>query len=306
MAKFAVDTKVLSNCSQRLSNQVKRINALDSSLIKVANDIKASTSFELARINVIRFDKDLLTISDNFKSLSTALNNIIKEYENRFFWNSSDINALDTDITDAGMLYKDQLEYRISNAVEPAVSQLYQKYIDKIKVAEDLYNDTAHYNPFFNHIKYNAALDGMDPRGAGSVYFHEVGHLIDDRSDWFGNKSTDWSYDFYDSLKSDFDNYVKSKGCASVQDAYDEINNWLWTDGDMKAGVSDIIRGLSGEEIGKWGHEMKYYNKGSIAKEAFANFFEAGMSDTSVKLDYIKEVFPNAYENYMKMINDAL
>jgi hypothetical protein len=306
MAKIKVETKILSDCSQRLMNQAKRINTLHSSLIKVANGIKASTSLELTSINVNRFEKDILALSDSFKSLSTTLNEIITEYENRISWNKSDVSSLETDITDAGMLYIEELEYRITNAVEPSARELYNKYKNKIKIAKDMYYDTAHYNPFFNYIKYNIALDSMNPQGAGSVYFHEVGHLIDDRSDWFGDRSTDRSYDFYDTLKSDFDNYVKSIGYATFEDAKDEIDKWLWNNGDMKAGVSDIIRGLSGTEIGKWGHEMDYYNKSSIANEAFAHFFEAGMSDTSVKLDYIKEVFPNAYEIYLKMVEDAL
>jgi len=306
MAKFMVKTEILSNCSQRLMTQSKRINTLHYSIVKVANTIDSLSSFELARISVSRFEEAMLTISNNFQSLSTALTDIIAEYEKYASWNAADTNSLKTDVPEEGMLYSDMLESRIANAVEPSSRELYNIYKNKIRIAEDLYLDTAYYNSLLNHIKYNSAMDSMDPRGPGSVYFHEVGHMIDDYSKLFGNRSTDKSYDFYETLKSDLDNYIKSKGYTTFNEAQNDINNWLWQDADMKSGVSDLIRGLSGAQVGKWGHDMDYYTESSIAKEAFAHFFEAGMSDTSVKLDYIKEVFPNAYEKYLQMINDAL
>ena len=75
----------------------------------------------------------------------------------------------------------------------------------------------------------------------------------------------------------------------------------------MKNGVSDLVNGLTdGKACGGWLHEDSYYNKNSIAKEAFAHFFEAGMSADTTKLDYIKEIFPSAYQEYQKMIQDEL
>ncbi len=100
---------------------------------------------------------------------------------------------------------------------------------------------------------------------------------------------------------------MEDNGYTNKEKAYDDIAAWLKRDADMKNGVSDLVKGLTnGKSVGYWEHDSDYYTEDSIAKEAFAHFFEAGMSDTSIKLDYIKEVFPNAYEEYVKMIKEEL
>lgn len=209
------------------------------------------------------------------------------------------------------MTYEEYLQYRYDNAVDENTKKLYKKYLEDIKIKEDNYDDTAYYDGFWNHIKYNTDDDSTNPRGQGTTYYHEVGHLIDDQSDWFGYTSTDGSYDFYNKLNEDLDNYVskimEEKGYTDKQDAYDDLSEWLWDDPDAKNGVSDIVKGLTdGDASGKWGHEDDYYNSKSISKEAFAHFFEAGMEIDSTELNYIKEIFPNAYEEYQKMIEEEL
>lgn len=39
-----------------------------------------------------------------------------------------------------------------------------------------------------------------------------------------------------------------------------------------------------------------------LEREAFASFFEAGMSYKSQKYMYIQEIFPNAYNLFEKML----
>lgn len=209
------------------------------------------------------------------------------------------------------MTYEEYLRYRYENAVDENTKKFYEKYLENIRIKDDDYDETAYYNGFWNHIKYNIDDDSTDPRGVGSTYYHEVGHLVDDQSDLFGYTSTDNSYDFYEKLNEDLDNYIDKimddKGYTDKQDAYDDLSDWLWDDPDMKNGVSDIVLGLTdGEAGGKWGHSDDYYNSRSISKEAFAHFFEAGMETDSKKLDYLKEVFPTAYEEYQKMLEDEL
>ena len=49
-----------------------------------------------------------------------------------------------------------------------------------------------------------------------------------------------------------------------------------------------------------------YYNDTSMENEAFAHFFEAGMSYKPKKLTYIITVFPNAYRRFEEMLKDEL
>ncbi len=210
-----------------------------------------------------------------------------------------------------GMSYEEIIEYRIDNAVDDNTKQLYEKYYKKIKIKDDNYTDTAHYNPFFNHINYSDEQDIVNERGPGSTYFHEVGHLVDDRSDFNGCTSTDWSYKFYDCIEDDIEDWLDDcmnrNGYTDREDAYEDLSEWLWNDPDMKNGISDIVNGVTeGQSSGRWIHDDDYYNKKSISQETFAHFFEAGMSHDPTKLEYIKEMFPSAYREYQKMLEDEL
>lgn len=206
--------------------------------------------------------------------------------------------------------YDEYLQYRIDHAVDENTKKLYEKYANKIKIKNDHYEGRAQYDDIWNHIEYNRGSDETDVRGRGYTYFHETGHLIDDKSDWFGSTSTDGRYDFYDKLFSDVENYVdklmKENGYTNRNDGYDALSDWLFDDPDnLKNGLSDLIRGLTeGKASGRWGHDD--YNKKSICHEAFAHFFESGMREDPTKLNYVKEIFPEAYEEFQRMIQDEL
>lgn len=211
----------------------------------------------------------------------------------------------------SNMTYGEYLQYRYENAADENTKAIYEKYIKNIRIKADDYDGTAYYDSFWNHIKYSEDADSENERGVGCTYYHEVGHLIDDQSDWFGFTSTDGSYHFYDALKNDVDVHLsrimKENGYTDIQDAYDRLSDWLMVDANMKNGVSDIVNGLTdGNACGRWGHADNYYSESSISKEAFAHFFEAGMACDSIKLEYIKEMFPSAYEEYQRMLRDEL
>ena len=135
----------------------------------------------------------------------------------------------------------------------------------------------------------------------------------------FGYRSNERSYNFFNTLQTDFNNYFSSvkadiaknenRDFSDITDerVYKEIRSWLETDMNMKGGISDIICGFTDSKAGTYGHSKKdYYTDKNISNEAFAHFFEAGMSESSVKIDYIKELFPNSYNTYLEMVNDAL
>lgn len=251
------------------------------------------------------------TIVNNVRGEGTAAGTILERMkevlENQA--ESSSQNNSQADPED--MSYEDYLEYRCKNAIDENTRKIYEKYCKKIKINDDDYDGTAHYNPLWNHINYDAQADSTNERGVGYTYYHEIGHLIDDRSDWNGNTSSDWSYDFYDKLQKDIDNWIdrnmKENGYTSKDDAYDDLSDWLWEDEDLKNGLSDLVIGLTdGKASGKWGHDQSYYDSKSIASEAFAHFFESGMRADSTKLDYVKELFPTAYAEFQQMLIDEL
>ena len=92
-------------------------------------------------------------------------------------------------------------------------------------------------------------------------------------------------------------------GFSGRDEAYAYISGALMVDRDRKAAVSDLIGGLTGNEcIGAWGHwDDRYWNNyKALEKEAFAEFFEASMGADAMKVQYIREVFPQAYEEFLK------
>lgn len=267
-------------------------------------------------ISQIKEDKNCVA---NLEIYLERIQKIYYKTENKIVQNGNllEKNSSNNQVGDNGsaspsdMTYKEFLQYRIDNAADINTRKMYEKYLKKIRIKDDSYSDTAHYDNIWNHIKYDEGDDATNVRGIGCTYFHEVGHLVDDQSDWFGSTSTDGSYEFYNKLESDVENYVNNimeeKGYQNRDDAYDDFSKWLKTDGNMKNGISDLAKGITeGKSCGGWSHSDDYYTEKSIEKEAFAHFFEAGMAADSTKLDYIKEVFPEAYEEYQQMLKEEL
>lgn len=319
MKIIKVDTAILNNNVEKLKKRSDDLLKYLDTLDRISNEFKANTSLEHLSAVVDMLHTKVGKLSVLYISFASRLSDIIDLYKFANDYAISDLDILEQDINDAGILYEDVLENRISNAVEPSAKQLYEKFQSKIIINNENSKVTGEYKYFLNYIDYNKIKDSMDPKGPGSVYFHEVGHLIDDQSDWFGSRSNEHSYQFFDTLQSDFNNYYNSVKSSIAKNSnmeiseitekmvYKEIEGWLETNVDMKSGVSDIICGLTGTYMGSyWHNEKGYYTDTNISKEAFAHFFEAGISDNNTKIDYIREVFPNAYNTYLEMVKDAL
>ena len=333
----------------RMESDTQRLAALSSTLADIKQSLRSTKSGILScslasSIRLVCNDIDTCVSRigrqvDKNNSLASSLYDIIEVYRSKELGcldlgaSCRDISA--SDITGSGsvaggtgtgaesesdrstsvrledMTYEEALEYRRQNAVDENSRLLYERYLNRVNIHDDDYDDGAHYNTFWNHINYNADDDSTNRRGVGNTYYHEVGHLIDDRSDWFGSTSNDNSYDLYGALENDLNNYLDrimaENGYTSRDDAYDHLSNWLNSDPNMMNGISDLVCGLTnGQASGQWLHAMSYYNHDSIENEAFAHFFEASMRCDSVKLDYIRELFPEAYEEYQRMITDIL
>ena len=205
-------------------------------------------------------------------------------------------------------------EDRREHAIDEEVARLYDKFKNRMHIGSDT-SSSAYYNPLWNKIFFNWKDDASNPRGAYTTYFHETGHMIDDYTKWWGDSSS--SKSFTNALQNDFDNYVakvmKENSCDRNA-AYEIISDWLWEDSDNKNGISDLCGGLTGNEcVGRWLHDDSYWSgktehgvPDKVNNEAFAHFFEASMSTDSTKLDYIKEIFPNAYDEFKNIVRDNL
>ena len=220
-----------------------------------------------------------------------------------------EMNAVEDEELFAGMSYDQIIEYRCEHAINPLCRELYEKYKDEIDI-EDYSSTKAEYLYDDNEIYLDRSDDVQNVRGYANTYFHEVGHCMDDVSDLNGHTSNDMDYDFIDVLREDYENLLtrlQDKYKISRNEANRRISEWLDVDADMKNGVSDILSGLSNGQIDvKWGHSDDYYTEENIEREAFAHFFEAGMSYKPQELLYLLEVFPNAYKKFQEMLEDEL
>lgn len=314
MAYLYVDTKKLDIECVRLNEINRKLELAKNSFEQTQKKIVGKMPMMAGNLIYIEhgLEKQLGISGDYGKALEKFIT-LYREHEKVVLSNTStSSNSPDKSVIDpSDMSYEEYLNYRYENAVDETTKEIYKKYKDKIKIKDDAYDGTAHYNGIWNEIKYNAEDDAKNERGSGYTYYHEVGHLIDDQSDWNSYTSTDWSYDFYDKLKADINNWINKikseQGYTDIQDVYDYMETWLFEDANNKNGISDLVKGITdGNVIGRWGHDINYYSSSSIPKEAFAHFFEAGMRTDSTKLDYIKEIFPTAYEEFQKMLRDEL
>lgn len=331
MAEFSINTqetmmqtKFMVEISNSMNAIKKKVQDIGCGLDKCGlGDVKDSIA------NIVFL---LWIHSGKMKTMSTDLNKIILRYKiaetnltggsilhnpeiieilqmeksNKYHRAQANHDTVNTD----EMTYDEYLEYRAENAVDETTRRIYEKYKDKkYKVRSD--QESGVYNQWSNTINFNAEADNVNSAGRGKTYFHEFGHMVDDFSDWNDETSNDWSYDFGDCLQNDFENYVDKvmteQGYSTREEAYKYIENWLNIDAGDKNGISDLITGLSdGDIYGPYRHDADYYNMSYIENEAFAHFFEAGMCTDSTKLDFIKEVFPTAYDEFHQMLVDDL
>ena len=204
--------------------------------------------------------------------------------------------------------YTDLLEERYNNA-DPRVRALYDKYEKDIKLSDIDTQDTARYNSFWGDITVNMTEDSKPRPSAGTTYYHEVGHLMDDKLKLFGSVSGNEA--FTNALHKDVDDYVNKymeehPDIKSKEDAYAAIGQMMnGFDADKYRGVSDVYGGLTENQAkGRWGHSNDYWegSKTAVNKEAFANMFEVSMGGDPEALKHMKEMFPTAYEEFINMV----
>ena len=302
--------KVGSSASTTASTTISASKISSSTSVTIL-DKENSTNFLKGLVDYFKGMLDYYSdfkdgVLDVQKDILSAIADFIAEAEE---W-ANDRNSIDESDEFANMNFAEILVYRVNNAVNPLCVEAFMKCIDKIGIGDIDYDDTAKYEGSLNLIFFSLEKDIYNDEGAVTSFLHEIGHGIDDVLDWNDDVSNDFEYDFVDVLRQDYNNFVsevQDKYDLTTKEAYEWIEKWLWEDQNMKGGVSDLITGLSNGNIaGPWLHTPDYYTDAHIENEAFANFFEVGMSYKPIKLKYMKEVFPNAYKKFEEMLRDRL
>lgn len=183
-------------------------------------------------------------------------------------------------------------------------NKLYQQNLDNIVVGDSNSDTIAYYDPSDKKIYINEDEDLINPLGAGTTYLHEVGHVVDDASEsGYGCLSDDPQ--FSNMIQEDFNDYVymtMMENNCDQQTAYGIISYELME--DKSGNVSDIYGGASKNKCeGYWGHSAEYWNiEGNLAKETFANFFEASCCDDKYKVNMLKKFLPKSYNRFKQLV----
>lgn len=202
--------------------------------------------------------------------------------------------------------YTEVITARYENA-EPTVRKVFDRYAEQLVIRDGDYStdETPHYAPqgWEGHprgVYYNAGADASNPRGAGSTYFHELGHMIDhaagDGQSYLSNTER-----FRDALVED--------GRRALQ-MFQQLNtvgqnNFLrLIYQDAAHSCSDLIDAVTGGQLsGRYGHSRDYWQRdGNLQAEAFAHFFEASMGG-GWKLELLSNMFPTAFGIFSEMMD---
>lgn len=150
----------------------------------------------------------------------------------------------------------------------------------------------------------NFKEDISNKKGSWTSVFHEMGHAIDQI---YGRISYDDAFGM--ALRSDFEVFTKQYALAynisNGTDLYEIISKKL-EDAEIRDShvLSDLFGGMTENKcVGKTHHKSEYWkNEYALEKEAFAHFFSASSLKYQDKLDVIQSVFPNAYDEFLRLI----
>jgi len=198
------------------------------------------------------------------------------------------------------------------------------KFVPDGSVANGAYTGTPNYSVADKKVRMNFNMDALNTRGVGVTYFHEHGHLIDDRPK--GQISSDNK--FIQSLRDDYNNLIiketsQHKGWSkrqveqNIADTITGKNNTSNGRQHLYSSVSDILGGLSTRKHGKgymigikdgWNHKPSYWarkpNFADVESEAFAHLFEAQFD--AERLKAFREYFPTAVNEFERILKGVV
>lgn len=184
-----------------------------------------------------------------------------------------------------------------------AAKYLFAKYAGGETIDVSMYEGTAHFNTKTKKISMHYKADMRNIRGAGTTWYHEHGHLIDDS---LGMVSRDEH--FKELLEQDTFQYRIKYGKEHNLKTYDKVDRAISNDlQDIRrhSAVSDLLDGLTKGNIrGCAGHSIDYWdNKENITSEAFAHMFEAQFDEVHYK--EMQKYFPKSLEYFEKKLKEV-
>lgn len=189
---------------------------------------------------------------------------------------------------------------------ETSVRRVFDYFTNQLMIQDAEYppNQTAHYSPmnYLGHgrgVYYNATSDMSNPRGAGTTYFHELGHMIDHASTGYqGNLSN--NPEFGRALVEDGQRILQLFNGMSTEQQQSFLRR-IHT--DSAHSFSDLIDATTNGQLhGSYGHSREYWTRsGNLQAEAFAHFFEASMGGEE-KLELLANFFPTAFGIFSTLI----
>lgn len=184
-----------------------------------------------------------------------------------------------------------------------AAKHLFAKYAGGETIDVSMYEGTAHFDTKTKKISMHYKADMRNIRGAGTTWYHEHGHLIDDS---LGMVSRDEH--FKELLEQDTFQYRIKYGKEHNLKTYDKVDRAISNDlQDIRrhSAVSDLLDGLTKGNIrGCAGHSIDYWdNQENITSEAFAHMFEAQFDEVHYK--EMQKYFPKSLEYFEKKLKEV-
>ena len=184
-----------------------------------------------------------------------------------------------------------------------AAKHLFAKYAGGETIDVSMYEGTAQFNTKTKKISMHYKADMRNIRGAGTTWYHEHGHLIDDS---LGMVSRDEH--FKELLEQDTFQYRIKYGKEHNLKTYDKVDRAISNDlQDIRrhSAVSDLLDGLTKGNIrGCAGHSIDYWdNQENITSEAFAHMFEAQFDEVHYK--EMQKYFPKSLEYFEKKLKEV-
>ncbi len=184
-----------------------------------------------------------------------------------------------------------------------AAKHLFAKYAGGETIDVSMYEGTAHFNTKTKKISMHYKADMSNIRGAGTTWYHEHGHLIDDS---LGMVSRDEH--FKELLEQDAFQYRITYGKEHNLKTYYKVDKAISNDlQDIRkdSAISDLLDGLTKGNIrGCAGHSIDYWdNQENITSEAFAHMFEAQFDEVHYK--EMQKYFPKSLEYFEKKLKEV-
>lgn len=331
MSGVSADSSGLLNTAKRLEATANRIEATRHSLIQRYQQMGAgwgdkkyqelggilqecNTALRSVAMTMLQGEKSVLQLAQS-----------LQDYENINLGNGSGAGAGQSQGGDAAQAdayvqdnlgvwvnggnapegYAETLAARYDSA-EPGVRKVFDRFSKNLVIRNASYptSETAHYAPrgrpgHPQGVYYNAGADASNPRGAGSTYFHELGHMIDHAATG-GQGNLSNTAEFGNALIAD-GQQVLQLFLSHNSDGRENILRTLYQ--DAAHSTSDLLDAVTGGQLsGRYGHSPEYWQQsGNLQAEAFAHFFEASMGG-GWKLELISNLFPTSFAMFTDMI----